>query len=276
MKSNDFSTRANRSLRFPAPPRCTSEPVWTVSGFIFDGEQNILTYSLGDSGWTDNLTDLHEDLAADEHYIDGASRGHALASLYRLLLFFYGESYDHGHRLFIRLYAPMLNDNFKNATIIGADYVRAPLEQLSRSLPAVPLLHFNLVTCQLPDRSVNAVVLLNVLEHIEKDTAAIRQIAGVLKPDGVAVIEVPAGPNIPNIYDAHLMRYRRYRMRELTAKLKASGLHPIERSHLRLFLYPAFWISKKWGRGLITKPIDDQKRKLLRGLNWQSQAALCI
>ena len=43
-------------------------------------------------------------------------------------------------------------------------------------------------------------MLLNVLEHIDDHSSAIAQVARVLKPGGVAVVEVPAGPHLYDTY----------------------------------------------------------------------------
>jgi len=113
-----------------------------------------------------------------------------------------------------------------HAQLIGSDYVRGPLEEVARRLPDVPLLQFDLVKCPLPDASVDVVVLLNVLEHIEDDVGAVRQLARILKPGGAVVIEVPAGPHLYDVYDKVLMHYRRYRLSGLKRLLRAAGLSP--------------------------------------------------
>src|SRR5205085_10979289 len=104
-----------------------------------------------------------------------------------------------------------LRRELPDASIIGADYVRGPLDDLHRSMPDIPLLQFDLVQCPLPSESVDVVVLLNVLEHIENDAGAMEQVARILKPGGAAVIEVPAGPHLYDVYDKVLMHFRRYR-----------------------------------------------------------------
>ena len=43
---------------------------------------------------------------------------------------------------------------------------------------------------------LGAVVLLNVLEHIQDHEGALRQLYRILKPGGVVIIEVPAGPHL--------------------------------------------------------------------------------
>ena len=56
---------------------------------------------------------------------------------------------------------------FPEAFVMGADVVRQPLFRLARRLPGVPLFRFDMLRCPCPDACVDAVVMLNVLEHIE-------------------------------------------------------------------------------------------------------------
>jgi SAM-dependent methyltransferase len=245
-------------INLPPPPGETNSPVWNGNGF-YVGETwtRVLGYATGESGWTDGLTSFHEETAGDGHYIDRASRTHAVESLLRFLPAPDGVVMDIGCSSGFLL--PLLENRLPLATIIGADYVRGPLEALGGRLPSTPLLQFDLVQCPLPSASLDAAVLLNVLEHIEDDEGAMGQISRVLKPGGIAVIEVPAGPDLYDIYDKHLMHFRRYRMRDLTAKLERAGLKILERSHLGFFLYPAFWAAKKRGIALAGKSARDQQ-----------------
>ena len=123
--------------------------------------------------------------------------------------------------------------------------MRGPLEVLARRRPDLPLLQFDLVQCPLPDNSVDVVVLLNVLEHIEDHAGAVRQVQRILKPGGAAVIEVPAGPHLFDVYDKVLMHYRRYELSELRHLLERAGLSVVHASHLGAFLYPGFWYVKR-------------------------------
>jgi SAM-dependent methyltransferase len=216
------------------------------NGFqVGDSFTRVLAYRQGSSGWTDALTHFHEDIAGDDHYIDRASRRQAVRSLVR---------YAHATGVVLEVgcssgfLLPLMCQSLPYATIIGSDFVRGPLEALASRLPSVPLLQFDLVECPLPSASLDAVVLLNVLEHIEDDVAAIRQIARLLKPGGIAVIEVPAGPDLFDLYDRQLMHFRRYRMKDLTSKLRSANLTILDRSHLGFFFYPMFWLVKKWSR----------------------------
>ncbi len=109
----------------------------------------------------------------------------------------------------------------------------------------MPLLQFDLRDCPLPDNSVDAVLMLNVLEHIDHDGLAMHHVRRVLRPGGVAVIEVPAGPELYDVYDELLMHYRRYTARGLRSLIEGCGLEVVRFTHLGALLYPAFYVVKR-------------------------------
>jgi 2-polyprenyl-3-methyl-5-hydroxy-6-metoxy-1,4-benzoquinol methylase len=250
-------------LRFPPPPGCSEPPVWTANGFLIAGQLvPVLSYeAIGPVAWNDELTEVHEEVAGDDHYIERASREHAAEQLRRWLGQSGASVMDVGcsSGSFLRL----LRRQFPNYSIVGADCVRSPLERLSRSMPNIPLLHFDLLKCPWPNDSFDALVLLNVLEHIEDDLGAARQAFRILRPGGVAVIEVPAGPSLYDVYDQELMHFRRYRMEDLLDTLRTAGLEIVDRSHLGFFLFPGFWLVKKRNRRYLSAS-PETKREVVR------------
>jgi SAM-dependent methyltransferase len=76
--------------------------------------------------------------------------------------------------------------------------------------------------------SVDTVVCLNVLEHVEDDLGALRNIHGALEPGGRAIILVPCGQELFGTLDVVLGHFRRYSREELRGKLEAAGFR-IER-----------------------------------------------
>jgi ubiquinone/menaquinone biosynthesis C-methylase UbiE len=226
-----------------------------------DGQElPVLAYETSTSGWTDELTSFHEDTAGDNHSIDIASRRHTIAALRRGIKTKNPVIIDIGCSSGSLLRA--LRDGFPNATLIGADYIGGPLRGLAASIPGVPFLQFNLVTCPLFSNSIDAVVLLNVLEHIKDDFAAMQQGFRITKPGGLVVIEVPAGPHLFDIYDKQLMHFRRYNLKTLCEMLQRVGFHIEERSHLGALVYPAFAAVKKKNRQHMDCP-DDMQREIV-------------
>jgi SAM-dependent methyltransferase len=65
-----------------------------------------------------------------------------------------------------------------------------------------------------------------VLEHIEDDTAAIREMSRVLDPSGVLVLTFPHGKYYFAIDDRLVNHHRRYDLEEIHKKLNAGGFTP--------------------------------------------------
>lgn len=250
------------SLPFALPPIMADGdiPRWEGNGFRVGNEfTNVLQYSINTLGWNDDLTSFHEESAGDQHFIDRASRDHAIQQLKSHL-----SSKSNPTILEIGCSSGFMlhrmHKAFPQATIIGADVVSEPLHKLAVALPTIPLLRFDLLHCPLPDNSIDAIVILNVLEHIENDALALQQIHRILKPGGVAIIEVPAGPGLYDIYDKVLMHYRRYTRADLTKLVSQIGFKIKDNSHLGFFLYPPFWFVKKRNKRLLAESEETQQK----------------
>jgi SAM-dependent methyltransferase len=250
---------------WPALPGSAAAPVWTGRGFRVGGATvPVLCYRVAASGWTDELTTFHEENAGSDHFIDRASRAHALAQVKR---------HARGPRPVILevgcssgFFLEELRRELPHAFVIGSDYVRGPLETLAERLPDVPLLQFDVTRCPLPDACVDVVVLLNVLEHIEDDEAAVRELQRILRPGGAAVIEVPAGPHLYDVYDKVLMHYRRYRLAGLRRLLEGAGFRMAHASSLGTLLYPGFWYVKRKNKRYLAEPEEVQRAVVARAI----------
>jgi SAM-dependent methyltransferase len=264
MGSNAPVTDA-KQFPFPIPPGFDEQPVWTGRGFQV-GEKllPILAYELGDSGWTDELTLFHENTAGADHFIDRSSREHALSRVRKAASGPSPSIIEIGCSSGFVL--KLMRQTFPSAMIVGADYVGAPLRSLAREIPDLPLLQFDLTNCPLPDASFDIVVLLNVLEHIEDDNKALAHVARILKPGGTAIIEVPAGPHLYDVYDKQLQHFRRYRLGDLVHQVEAAGLTVAEKSHLGFFIYPGFWWTKKRGQRRLGDSENAQREIVARDI----------
>lgn len=86
--------------------------------------------------------------------------------------------------------------------------------------------------------SVDAVVALDVFEHIEDHAAAFGEASRVLKPGGVLVLSVPAFMSLWGPHDVALMHFRRYRREEIAQQLEGAQLKPEKLSYAIFFLFP--------------------------------------
>ena len=243
-------------LPFELPPVRPGEapPVWTGRDFqIGDERVPVVAYDAGPSGWSDALTELHEDeTASGTHFIDVASRKRAVDHLARHGLAEAASVMEvgvSGGHLLVDI-----RHRFPDATLVGTDYTLGTLLALAPRAAGVPLIRMDLTRSPLPDDAVDAIVLLNVLEHIDDDQAALHHCWRMLKPRGFVVIEVPAGPGLFDDYDRELMHFRRYSAPELRHKVEAAGFVVAEQSFVGCLIYPAFWASKKFSR-LRAKPV---------------------
>lgn len=235
---------------FPWPPIDLRTPHWRGDGFrVGNRHTAVLQYEAGPSGWSESLTEMHEQATnAGTHPIDVASRQRARALLKRYLRTPPAETVVLEAGCSSGYLLEELVSDWPESLVVGSDFIVGPLERLAKRMPQVPLLQFDLLKCPLPSSHVDAVTLLNVLEHIEDDAAAVAQVARILKPGGVAVFEVPAGPRLYDAYDHHLQHWRRYQLRDVRRLLRGAGLEVIESSHLGFFVYPAFAAVKLYNR----------------------------
>jgi len=72
--------------------------------------------------------------------------------------------------------------------------------------------------------AVDAIVLVNVLEHIEDDAALVRTAWEALRPGGALLLFVPAGPWLFGSLDRAFDHFRRYERKQLETLLTDGGL----------------------------------------------------
>ncbi|MDQ1615146.1 MAG: hypothetical protein QOJ60_1085, partial [Actinomycetota bacterium] len=82
---------------------------------------------------------------------------------------------------------------------------------------------------------VESVVAMNVLEHIDDDAQALRDLAAVVVPGGRIVLWVPAYMQLYGEFDRKVGHYRRYTPRTIRKAVLEAGLE-VERVHPVNFL----------------------------------------
>ena len=96
--------------------------------------------------------------------------------------------------------------------------------------------------------TVDAVVALDVFEHVAADARAFAEAARVLKPGGLLVLSVPAFQSLWSAHDVALMHKRRYRLPQVRRSLLAAGLVVERASYALWLLFPAFVASRVCAR----------------------------
>lgn len=96
----------------------------------------------------------------------------------------------------------------------------------------------------LQDSTVDAVIGLDIFEHIEDDRAAFAEAFRSLKPGGQLVLSVPAFAFLWGPHDVALHHFRRYRLAEVRAKLEALGFIVETCSYSVFLLFPVVVLTR--------------------------------
>jgi SAM-dependent methyltransferase len=93
----------------------------------------------------------------------------------------------------------------------------------ARSRGIDPVICARLEDLDLPPATIAAAGMFDVLEHIDKDTAALRQVHTLLRPGGRLFLTVPAYPLLYSADDVIAGHFRRYTLSRLVRVLAESG-----------------------------------------------------
>jgi len=152
------------------------------------------------------------------------------------------RAYGPTHRLHHKVVGRFLENRLRGCSVVdvgcGDGYYSHRLAQTNRvvstdlSLSSVLATQFrrdgasracvaSAVTLPFPDHSVDAVVALEVFEHIADDRAAVEECVRIIRPGGTLLFSVPADPRLYSSIDAEDGHYRRYTEEELRGRLFA-------------------------------------------------------
>ena len=92
------------------------------------------------------------------------------------------------------------------------------------------------------------IAVLDVVEHIEDDVAALTAMAACLKPGGKILITVPAHQWLWSAHDAVNHHHRRYSKKSLAVAIRAAGLEPKKLGYFNSLLFPLAAAARLAGR----------------------------
>lgn len=89
-----------------------------------------------------------------------------------------------------------------------------------------------------PDKSIDFITVLDVLEHLDNDVDIFMEYKRVLKESGRILITVPAYKFLWSEHDKAMKHRRRYIASELQTKLNQSGFKILKMNYIFTFVFP--------------------------------------
>jgi glycosyltransferase involved in cell wall biosynthesis len=132
---------------------------------------------------------------------------------------------------------------------VATDIDHEHLDRLSNRLSHRPRLEIAELNAAMPqdhapfEGQMDTVICLNVLEHIEDDLEALRNIRSMLEEGGRAVILVPCGQSIYNSLDEELGHFRRYSEDQLQERMTAAGFDVETVLRFNRASRPGWWLN---------------------------------
>lgn len=116
------------------------------------------------------------------------------------------------------------------------------------------------------DQKFDLITLLDVLEHLDEDVAALSALRARLKPGGWLLITVPAYPFLWSLHDELHHHKRRYVARGLRTVIQDSGLRVQYLSYFNTWLFPLVATARLCGTGSRRSGVLSMPNKFINSL----------
>ena len=138
----------------------------------------------------------------------------------------------------------------RHCRVLGLDDFPESIALARPRLEAVggSILQTSLEKVDLPDRVAAVVTLLDVLEHLDDDEAALREMVRLVRPGGLVVITVPALRWLWSDWDVALHHRRRYHRADLLRLVRRSGAEVLHCSYVNTFALLPIALVRGWRR----------------------------
>lgn len=122
--------------------------------------------------------------------------------------------------------------------------------------------------CALPfaNDHFDLVLATDVIEHVDDDLCALREVHRVLKPGGFAIITVPTFSALWGLQDEVGHHKRRYRLAELVGKVLKADLLPVRQHYFNYLLFVPILVARRLIR-LLRLHVENENRLTNRVMN---------
>ncbi|HVO27775.1 MAG TPA: class I SAM-dependent methyltransferase [Candidatus Margulisiibacteriota bacterium] len=134
-----------------------------------------------------------------------------------------------------------LEEFSRHGLVFGVDAAWQAVSFSKRRNPTRGVCQANVLSLPIAAETLDVVLAFDVIEHIEDDAAALREMHRVLRPEGVAVINVPAFASLWSEKDVAAHHQRRYTRPMLNRLLQTTGFRVDRITYTNAILFPAVW-----------------------------------
>lgn len=187
-----------------------------------------------------------------------------------------------------------IENKFPHLSFFGSEVSSTGLAYAGRRLKRAEL--FQMDARQIPFADEFDVIgAFDVLEHIKEDEQVLRQIYKAVNPGGGVILTVPQHPFLWSHQDDYACHVRRYRARELRARVKRAGFKMVKMTSFVSLLLPIMILSRLMKRNpaleydpmselkinplintLFEKILDLERWMILLGLSFPAGGSLLL
>lgn len=96
-----------------------------------------------------------------------------------------------------------------------------------------------------PNEAFDLVLATDIIEHVDEDALALREIVRVLRPGGHVLLTVPAFTMLWGLQDRVAHHLRRYRRKPLLSRMEQAGLRAERAYYFNYLLFFPIWLARR-------------------------------
>lgn len=136
---------------------------------------------------------------------------------------------------------------FPSAALTGAEIYDTGLQYAAHRVSGAQFMQMDARNMPF-ETHFDALGAFDILEHIEEDSVALKQMFSALKPGGILILTVPQHPGLWSSQDERACHVRRYTATELKQKISSAGFEIVDKGSFVALLLPVMWLSRRCGK----------------------------